>query len=65
MLHKPYLLMTPGPLSTTRSVKEAMLMDWCTWDDDYKLIVEDIRAKLVKLAPKKDKQFINKCCFMQ
>jgi 2-aminoethylphosphonate-pyruvate transaminase len=27
-----------------------MLMDWCTWDDDYKLIVEDIRAKLVDLA---------------
>jgi 2-aminoethylphosphonate-pyruvate transaminase len=53
MLHKPYLLMTPGPLSTTRSVKEVMLMDWCTWDDDYKLIVEDIRGKLVNLASAK------------
>ena len=50
MLHKPYLLLTPGPLSTTRSVKEVMLKDWCTWDDDYKLVVQDIREKLVKLA---------------
>ncbi len=50
MLHKPYLLLTPGPLSTTRSVKEVMLMDWCTWDDDYKRIVQEIRAQLIKLA---------------
>jgi len=46
-----YLLLTPGPLSTTSSVRNAMLQDWCTWDDDYNLdIVEVIRAKLVKLA---------------
>ena len=32
----PYLLLTPGPLSTTKTVKAAMLRDWCTWDDDYK-----------------------------
>ncbi|MFT5880029.1 MAG: 2-aminoethylphosphonate-pyruvate transaminase [Moritella sp.] len=46
-----YLLLTPGPLSTTASVREAMLQDWCTWDDEYnKDIVEVIRAKLVQLA---------------
>ncbi|MCW8334160.1 2-aminoethylphosphonate--pyruvate transaminase [Vibrio paucivorans] len=46
-----YLLLTPGPLSTTETVREAMLKDWCTWDDDYnKEIVEVIRAKLVALA---------------
>ncbi|MFT7684598.1 MAG: 2-aminoethylphosphonate-pyruvate transaminase [Moritella dasanensis] len=46
-----YLLLTPGPLSTTVSVREAMLKDWCTWDDEYnKDIVEVIRAKLVQLA---------------
>ena len=46
----PYLLLTPGPLSTTKSVKAVMLRDWCTWDDDYNSIVQDIRARLVALA---------------
>ncbi|WP_318519877.1 2-aminoethylphosphonate--pyruvate transaminase [Photobacterium leiognathi] len=46
-----YLLLTPGPLTTTRTVREAMLKDWCTWDDDYnKEIVDVIRTKLVTLA---------------
>ncbi|GAJ70097.1 2-aminoethylphosphonate:pyruvate aminotransferase [Vibrio sp. JCM 18904] len=26
-----YLLLTPGPLSTSETVREAMLKDWCTW----------------------------------
>ncbi|EHR1001604.1 2-aminoethylphosphonate--pyruvate transaminase [Vibrio parahaemolyticus] len=48
-----YLLLTPGPLSTSETVREAMLKDWCTWDDEYnKDIVEVIRTKLVKLATK-------------
>ena len=46
----PYLLLTPGPLSTTKTVKQAMLRDWCTWDEDYNSIVQDIRARLVSLA---------------
>jgi len=46
----PYLLLTPGPLTTTSTVKSAMLRDWCTWDDDYKLIVEKIRSDLTRLA---------------
>ena len=47
----PYLLLTPGPLSTSRSVRRAMLRDWCTWDDDYNHgIVQVIRRKLVELA---------------
>ena len=29
-IENPYLLLTPGPLSTTLSVKEVMLRDWCT-----------------------------------
>ena len=50
-LDNPYLLLTPGPLSTSKSVREAMLRDWCTWDDDYNLgVVEKIRASLVELA---------------
>ncbi|SDW43207.1 2-aminoethylphosphonate--pyruvate transaminase [Paenibacillus sp. CF384] len=46
----PYLLLTPGPLSTTKRVKAAMLRDWCTWDKEYNDLVQDIRAKLVHLA---------------
>ncbi|MDH8702434.1 phosphonoacetaldehyde hydrolase [Dysgonomonadaceae bacterium PH5-43] len=46
-----YLLLTPGPLSTTQTVKEAMLQDWCTWDKDYNEgIVTPIRQQLLKLA---------------
>ena len=50
----PYLLLTPGPLSTTKTVKRAMLRDWCTWDDDYNAIVESIRQRLVALATGSD-----------
>ena len=47
----PYLLLTPGPLSTSRSVRRAMLRDWCTWDDEYNRgVVEVIRHKLIALA---------------
>ena len=46
-----YLLLTPGPLSTAQTVREAMLQDWCTWDDDYNVeIVQNIRGRLVGLA---------------
>jgi len=46
----PYLLLTPGPLTTSRTVREAMLQDFCTWDDDYNGIVDEIRRELVRLA---------------
>jgi 2-aminoethylphosphonate--pyruvate transaminase/phosphonoacetaldehyde hydrolase len=49
---EPYLLLTPGPLSTTKSVRAAMLRDWCTWDDDYKSLTQDVRERLVRLAAK-------------
>lgn len=50
----PYLLLTPGPLTTSRSVKQVMLRDYCTWDDDYNSIVTDIRRRLVQLAEPRD-----------
>jgi len=46
----PYFLLTPGPLSTSKTVKAVMLRDWCTWDNDYNCIVQDIRGKIVALA---------------
>lgn len=47
---EPYLLLTPGPLTTTKAVRAAMLRDWCTWDDDYNLMVQEVRDELVCLA---------------
>lgn len=49
-MEKTYKLLTPGPLTTTMSVKEQMLFDHCTWDDDYKAITQWIRARLLELA---------------
>ena len=46
----PYKLLTPGPLTTTLSVREAMMIDRCTWDDDYKRMTEEIRAGLLDFA---------------
>ena len=45
-----YLLLTPGPLSTTRTVREAMMQEYSTWDVDYNGIVQSIRSRLVRLA---------------
>lgn len=45
-----YKLLTPGPLTTTSSVKEEMLLDRCTWDDEYKSITQKIRSQLLALA---------------
>ena len=45
-----YLLLTPGPLSTTRTVREAMMHEFSTWDVDYNRIVQSIRERLVGLA---------------
>lgn len=48
---RPYLLLTPGPLTTSETVKEAMMSDWCTWDEDYNVgIVQAIRSQLVRLG---------------
>ena len=46
---RPYILLTPGPLTTTDSVKQTMMADWCTWDEDYNVgIVEEVRRGLVE-----------------
>jgi 2-aminoethylphosphonate-pyruvate transaminase len=50
----PYLLLTPGPLTTTRTVREAMLRDYSTWDVDYNTLVNDVRQRLVRLATDSD-----------
>ena len=45
---EPYLL-TPGPLTTAFEVKEAMLTDWGSWDDDFRAMTRDLRRRLLDL----------------
>lgn len=49
-MSRHYKLLTPGPLTTSLTVKQTMLQDWCTWDDDYNHIVQEIRSSLLALA---------------
>jgi len=52
-----YKLLTPGPLTTTEAVKREMLIDRCTWDDDYKQVTQTIRQQLVELAQVDETQY--------
>ncbi|MGE4318505.1 MAG: 2-aminoethylphosphonate--pyruvate transaminase [Deferribacterales bacterium] len=49
-----YLLLTPGPLTTTKTVKEAMAFDVPTRDKGYSEMVQEIRAELATLASASD-----------
>ncbi|MFJ7667953.1 2-aminoethylphosphonate--pyruvate transaminase [Lysinibacillus sp. NPDC097195] len=52
-----YKLLTPGPLTTTEAVKREMLIDRCTWEDDYKQVTQTIRKQLVELAQVDEKKY--------
>lgn len=52
-----YKLLTPGPLTTTETVKQQMLFDHCTWDNDYKKITQEIRKNLLKLAHVSEEEY--------
>ncbi|MBK43973.1 MAG: 2-aminoethylphosphonate--pyruvate transaminase [Roseovarius sp.] len=45
---EPWLL-TPGPLSTSYSVKAAMLRDLGSWDSDFRAMTARLRASLVAM----------------
>ncbi len=44
------LLLTPGPLTTSRSVKEAMLRDWGSRDAAFIAMNTRVRSRLVEIA---------------
>ena len=48
-LGEPYLL-TPGPLTTAYSTKEAMLKDWGSWDADFRAMTRSMREQLLAIA---------------
>lgn len=60
---KNYKLLTPGPLTTTETVKREMLFDHCTWDDDYKVITKKIQKELLELAQTDSEKYA--CVLMQ
>jgi 2-aminoethylphosphonate-pyruvate transaminase len=43
------ILLTPGPLTTSRRTKEAMLRDWGSWDVEFNRITGRIRESLVNI----------------
>jgi 2-aminoethylphosphonate-pyruvate transaminase len=47
-LGEPYLL-TPGPLTTSYAVKQAMLRDWGSWDGDFRAMTQDMRDRLLAM----------------
>lgn len=46
---EPYLL-TPGPLTTSASVKRRMLKDWGSWDGDFRAMTAELRRRLLAIA---------------
>lgn len=52
-----YKLLTPGPLTTTETVKKEMLVDHCTWDNDYKQITQHIRRDLLRIAHVSEEEY--------
>ena len=52
-----YKLLTPGPLTTSDTVKQQMLFNHCTWDDEYKQITQEIRKSLLDLAHVSDEDY--------
>ncbi|WP_207102948.1 2-aminoethylphosphonate--pyruvate transaminase [Paracoccus shandongensis] len=59
---EPFLL-TPGPLTTAFSVKEAMLKDWGSWDADFRAMTKSLCDQLVALAGDTAGEFV--CVPMQ
>ncbi|CAD5107268.1 2-aminoethylphosphonate--pyruvate transaminase [Zestomonas carbonaria] len=53
---EPYLL-TPGPLTTSRATKEAMLRDWGSWDADFNQVTAEIRRELLAMAGVSDDSY--------
>ena len=50
----PCKLLTPGPLSTKDSVKQAMLTDHCTWDEEYKAITTTLLQDITAISANED-----------
>lgn len=59
---EPYLL-TPGPLTTAHSVKQKMLYDWGSWDQDFRSMTKHLRSELLSMVGDRRDEF--ECVPMQ
>ena len=48
------ILLTPGPLTTSRRTREAMLRDWGSWDGDFNEITARVRRELLRIVHGQD-----------
>jgi 2-aminoethylphosphonate-pyruvate transaminase len=48
------ILLTPGPVTTSTSVKSEMMFDHCTWDESFKNKVEYIRMRVLEIGRAKE-----------
>lgn len=55
-LGEPFLL-TPGPLTTSWEVKQAMLKDWGSWDGDFRAMTKALRTGLLELIDDKNGEY--------
>ena len=46
---RPVYLLTPGPLTTSKATKQAMLQDWGSRDAEFKEMTTTVRRKLLEL----------------
>lgn len=60
---KQRILLTPGPLTTSTAVKQAMQIDIGTRDQEFQDIVQDIRKNLLSLAHADDEKY--SCILLQ
>ncbi|MDR3516318.1 MAG: 2-aminoethylphosphonate--pyruvate transaminase [Azospirillaceae bacterium] len=47
---RPPVLLTPGPLTTSDETKRAMLVDWGSWDSDFRALTAEVRRHLLAIA---------------
>lgn len=50
MNRKFHYLLTPGPLTTSATVKAAMLHDWGSWDQDFNAMTAEVCLRLLEAA---------------
>lgn len=47
---RKHWLLTPGPLTTSSTVKQAMQHDWGSWDADFRALTARLRERLLHIA---------------
>ena len=52
------ILLTPGPLTTSTRTRQAMMMDWGSWDGDFNQMTASLRERLLTIINGQDSH----CC---